>query len=60
MKGLGLTLIVAVEAADCIVMAANSLTTTSGRVISCDTQKLHQVSATDIAASAGASRLQGR
>jgi len=48
-----LTLIVAVEAANCFVMAADSLTTMKGKVVSCDTQKLHQVSRTHIAAGAG-------
>jgi len=55
-----LTLIVAVEAAECFIMAADILTTTNGRVISSDTQKLHQVSTTGIAAGAGVSRMQGR
>ncbi|GGB39812.1 hypothetical protein GCM10011380_31660 [Sphingomonas metalli] len=55
-----MTLIIAVEAVDCMVLAADSLTTVRDRVVSCDTVKIHQVSATDVAAGAGASRIQGR
>lgn len=55
-----MTLIIAVEAANCMVMAADSLTTVRDRVVSCDTLKIHQVSVTDVAAGAGASRIQGR
>lgn len=55
-----MTLIVALEAKDCFVMAADSITTLSGRVVGCDTQKVHQLSAMSIAATAGRSHLSGR
>jgi len=55
-----MTLIVALEAKDCFVMAADSLTTLSGRAVGCDTQKVHQVSVMSMAATAGRSHLSGR
>jgi hypothetical protein len=54
------TLIIGVRAADCFVVAADSLTTGGGGGIKCDTVKVHQVTDSLIAAGAGNARVLGR
>jgi Proteasome subunit len=55
-----LTLIICIKATDYIVMAADRLTTVGQRVISCDTQKLHQISSHAITTASGCSMILGR
>lgn len=61
-----MTLIVCLKAQDCIVFAADSITTVqkngadSVEVVSCDTRKLHSLSGLAIAAGAGTARIRGR
>lgn len=54
-----MTLVVALKAKDCIVMAADSLTSLGGKVVSCTTEKLYQVAADAVTAGCGLSRVQG-
>jgi hypothetical protein len=53
------TLIVGLKAEDCIVMAADSLTSLGGKVVSCTTEKLHLVATDAVTAGCGLSRVQG-
>jgi hypothetical protein len=53
------TLIVCLKAKDCIVMAADSLTSLGGKIVSCTTEKLHRVATDAVTASCGLSRVQG-
>ena len=55
----GVTLIVCLKAENCIVMAADSLTSLGGKVVSCTTEKLHRVATDAVTAGCGLSRVQG-
>ncbi|WP_336764003.1 hypothetical protein [Asaia sp. VD9] len=55
-----MTLIVCLKAEDCIVFAADSLSSRGDAIISCTTQKLHAVAQDAVIASAGCSRVLGR
>lgn len=54
-----MTLIVCLKAKDCIVVAADSLTSIGGKIVSCTTEKLHQVATDAVTANCGLSRVQG-
>lgn len=54
-----MTLIVCLKAKDCIVIAADSLTSLGGKIVSCTTEKLHQVAADAVTAGCGLSRVLG-
>lgn len=54
-----MTLIVCLKARDCIVIAADSLTSLGKKIVSCTTEKLHQVAANAVAVGCGLSRVQG-
>jgi hypothetical protein len=54
------TLILGFKAAHGIVIAADSLTSVTGRTVSCTTRKVHKVGTTAIAAGAGKSTIMGK
>lgn len=54
-----MTLIVCLKAKDCIVIAADSLTSLGKNIVSCTTEKLHQVATDAVTVSCGLSRVQG-
>lgn len=54
-----MTLIVCLKAKDCIVIAADSLTSRGGKIFSCTTEKLHQVATDAVTAGCGLSRVMG-
>lgn len=53
-----MTLIVCLKAKYCIVIAADSLTSRGGKIVSCTTEKLHQVATDAVTAGSGLSRVQ--
>jgi hypothetical protein len=55
-----LTLIVCLKAQDCVVLAADSLTTRGGTVTSCTTEKLHRIGVEAVTAGCGLSRVMGQ
>lgn len=54
-----LTLIICLKAQDCVVMAADSLTTRGDTTTSCTTEKLHQVGPESVTAGCGLSQVMG-
>ncbi|MGR0188402.1 hypothetical protein [Azospirillum aestuarii] len=54
-----MTLIVCLKAKDCIVIAADSLTSLGRKIVSCTTEKLHNVATDAVTAGCGLSRVQG-
>lgn len=54
-----MTIILSFKVADGMVMAADSLTSVSGRTVSCTTQKIHKVGASALAGGAGKSMILG-
>lgn len=55
-----MTLIVCLKAQNCVVLAADSLTTRGGTVTSCTTAKLHQIGVEAVTAGCGLSRVIGQ
>lgn len=54
-----MTLVVCLKARDCIVISADSLTSLGGEIVSCTTEKLHQVGTAAVTVGCGLSRVQG-
>lgn len=57
--GVDVTLIVCLKAIDCIVIAADSLTSIGNRIVSCTTKKLHKVAPDAVTAGCGLARVHG-
>ncbi len=55
-----MTLIVCLKALDCVVMAADSLTTRGRTVTSCTTVKLHRIGVEAVTAGCGLSQVMGQ
>jgi len=54
------TLILCLKARDCIVISADSLTSLGGKIVSCTTEKLHQVGTDAVTVSCGLSRVNDK